>query len=108
MIKFAVIPKKKKKKKTFGIEQFGKIGQFYHSKLKSKHLVFLSFFWWQVFLREREKIFYTFLWPTKRHFLISGQAANIWLYSMNVKFMFSMKATKIEEIVTVDLTLCAT
>ena len=31
-------------------------------KLKSKHLVCLSFLWWQV-LREREKIFYTYSGP---------------------------------------------
>ena len=32
---------------------------FITQKLKSKHLVCLSFLWWQIFLREREKIFYT-------------------------------------------------
>ena len=32
-------------------------------KLKSKHLVCLSFLWWEVFLREREKIFFTYFGP---------------------------------------------
>ena len=32
-------------------------------KLKSKHLVCLSFLWWEVFLREREKIFCTYSRP---------------------------------------------
>ena len=32
-------------------------------KLKSKHLVCLSFLWWQGFLREREKIFSTYSGP---------------------------------------------
>ena len=36
------------------------IVNFIIQKLKSKHLVFLSFLWWQVFLREREIIFYTY------------------------------------------------
>jgi hypothetical protein len=52
---FTVIP--------FDTWQFGKICvwvNFIIQKLKSKHLVCLSFFWWQVFLREREKIFYTY------------------------------------------------
>ena len=37
--------------------------KFYQSKIESKHLVCLSFLWWQVFLREREKIFYTYSRP---------------------------------------------
>ena len=32
-------------------------------KLKSKHFVCLSNLWWQVFLREQEKIFYTYSKP---------------------------------------------
>ena len=31
--------------------------------MKSKHLVCLSFLWWQVFLREREKIFHIYFGP---------------------------------------------
>ena len=51
MIKFTVIPKKT-------IWQCGKIGalvNFIAQKLKSKQLVYLSFLWWQVFLRERSE-----------------------------------------------------
>ena len=62
MIKLTVIPKKK----PFDTWQFGKIGvlvNFIIQKLKSKHLVCLSFLWWQVFLREREKIFNTYSGP---------------------------------------------
>ena len=54
-IQFTVIPKN-----TFGTWQFGKIGVYVNSiiqKLKSKHLVFLSFLWWQVFQREWERVF---------------------------------------------------
>ena len=61
MIKLTVIPKK-----PFGTWQFGNIGvwvNFIIQKLKSKHLVCLSFLWWQVFLREREKTFYTYSRP---------------------------------------------
>ena len=36
---------------------------FWCIKLKSIHLVCLSFLWWQVFLRQREKIFYTYSGP---------------------------------------------
>ena len=53
-------------KAPFGTWQFGKIGvllNFIIQKLKSKQLVCLSFPWWQVFLREREKIFYTYSGP---------------------------------------------
>ena len=32
-------------------------------KLKSKHIVCLSFLWWEVFLRERGKTFCTYSWP---------------------------------------------
>ena len=42
---------------------FWYIGNFIIQKLKSKQLVCLSFLWWQVFLREREKIFYTYSKP---------------------------------------------
>ena len=42
-----------------------------------------------------EKIFWKFL---------HAQAT---LYRMNLKFIFSKKATKIDEIFTVDLTLCS-
>ena len=38
---------------------------FISQKLKSKYLVCLSFIWWQVFLREREKIFYTHIQNSK-------------------------------------------
>ena len=54
------------KNQPFGSWQFGKIGvlvNFIIQKLKSKHQVCLSFFWCQVLLREREKIFYTFSGP---------------------------------------------
>ena len=37
---------------------FGRTVHFITQKLKSKHLVYLSFLWWEVFLREREKIFF--------------------------------------------------
>ena len=39
---------------------FGAIVNFITQKLKSKHVACLSFLWWQVFLREGEKIFYTY------------------------------------------------
>ena len=42
---------------------FGITVNFIIQKLKSKHLLCLSFLWWQVFLREREKIFYTYSGP---------------------------------------------
>ena len=42
---------------------FGKTVNFVIQKLKSKHLVCLSFLQWQVFLREREEIFYTYSGP---------------------------------------------
>ena len=52
------------KKITFGSWQFGNIGvlvNFINQKLKSKHLVCLSFFWWQVFFEgTRENIFHLF------------------------------------------------
>ena len=54
------------KKKPFCTWQFGKIGvlvNFIINKLKSKRLVCLSFHFWQFFLREREKIFYTYSGP---------------------------------------------
>ena len=54
------------KKKPYGTWQFGKIGVLANSiipKLKSKHLVCLSFLWRQVFLREWQKIFYTYSGP---------------------------------------------
>ena len=41
---------------------FSVLVNFIIKKLKSKHLVCLSFLWGQVFLREREKIFYTYSW----------------------------------------------
>ena len=62
MIKFTVTYNKK----SFGTWQFGKIGvlvNFIIKKLKSKHLLCLSFIWRQVFLREREEIFYTYSGP---------------------------------------------
>ena len=61
MIQFIVIPKK-----PFDTSQFGRIRvlvNFIIQKLKSKHLVCLSFLWWQFFLREQEKIFYTYSGP---------------------------------------------
>ena len=42
---------------------FGITVNFIIQRLKSKHLVCLSFLWWQVFLREREKIFFTHSGP---------------------------------------------
>ena len=53
-------------KKPFANWQFGKIGFLVNliiQKWKSKHLVCLSFLWWQVLLRERGKIFYTYSGP---------------------------------------------
>ena len=53
-------------KSHLALWQFGKIGVLVHfviQKLKSKHLVCLSFLWWQGFLREREKIFSTYSGP---------------------------------------------
>ena len=44
---------------------FGITVNFIIQKLKSKHLVCLSFLWWQVFLRERGKIFYTYSGPER-------------------------------------------
>jgi hypothetical protein len=69
MIKYTVAPKK-----PFGTWQFGKLGKlgklgvlvnFIIQKLKSKHLVCFSFLWRQVFLSEREKMFYTYFRPPK-------------------------------------------
>ena len=40
---------------------FGITVNFIIQKLKSKHLVCLNFLWWQVFLREQEKMFYAYL-----------------------------------------------
>ena len=53
-------------KKPFDTSLFEKIGVMVSSiieKLNSKHNVRLSFLWRQVFLREREKIFYTYSRP---------------------------------------------
>ena len=61
MIKCTII-----QKQTFGTWKFDKIGvlvNFIIEKLKIIHLLCLSFLWWQVFLREREKIFYTYSGP---------------------------------------------
>ena len=53
-------------KKPFGTWQFSKICilvNFLTQKLKSKHLVCLSFLWWKGFLGEGEKIFCTYFGP---------------------------------------------
>ena len=39
---------------------FGITLSFIIQKMKTKQIVYLSFLWWQVFLREWEKIFYTY------------------------------------------------
>ena len=65
MIKFTVIPKKVIW--HLAIWQNWCFGQFYHSKLKSKHLLCLSFLWWKVFSREQEKIFYIYSGPRIAH-----------------------------------------
>ena len=78
MIKYTVIPKK-------AIWQFGKIGvlvNFIIQKLKSKHLVCLSFLWWQVFLREREKIFYTYSGPNSYYENWMPTMFNFYLWTM--------------------------
>ena len=57
-------------KSHLGSWQLGKIVVLVNSitqKLKSKHLFCLCFLWWQVFLREREKIFYTYSGPLCDH-----------------------------------------
>jgi hypothetical protein len=52
-------------------------------KLKSKHLVCLSFLWWKIFLREREKIFCTYSGPNT-----PAEAKIIW--DKNVRAWVSM------------------
>ena len=61
---FTVIPKK-----SIWHLAICKIGVLVNSiikKLKSKHLVCLSFLWWQVFMRELEKISYTYSGSLRR------------------------------------------
>ena len=50
-------------KKPFGTWQFCRfcvLVNFITQKLKSKHLLYLIILWWQIFFREREKIFYAY------------------------------------------------
>ena len=63
---------------------FGINVNFITHKLKSKHLVCLSYLWWQVFLTEREKIFYTYSGPKLQYFnkkkLFWCLAFYLWLF----------------------------
>ena len=53
-------------------------------KLKSKHLVCLSFLWWQVFLRgQQEKIFYTYSGPQTYLNLRNGRGPCMMQPTMN-------------------------
>ena len=65
-------------------------------KLKSKHLVCLSFLLWQNFLREGEKIFYTYSGPraTDQTWISKSVFSLKWRLSTSVKM--SCKASRLE------------
>ena len=76
---------------------FGITVNFKIQKLKSKHLVCLGFLWWQVLLREREKIFYSYSGPLSLYRLALVKV--IWSGSflqINLPWAFAFKTKVID------------
>ena len=91
VIQFTVIYQKK----TFGTLQFGNIDVLVKNWKVNTYLVCLSFLWWQVFLREREKIFSTYsgpkrvqVWPMVYSFVVGFCYAA--LYRLNLAMQKSV------------------
>ena len=59
--------------------------------------------WWSIiFIIFFANFIQNHVWKSKKNL-----ASCVWIYLVDVKFMFSKKATKINEIFTVDLTFCS-